>query len=75
MRVQGKSAEAVVVKIALETGKERRAEEPQKSGQPTIFGSGGKKDIETEQALQLRQPPALAQDAQQVDSCKCGQAR
>ena len=57
MRAAEKSAEAVVVKIALETGKERRAEGPRESNRPTILDGKSGKAIETERALQLRQPP------------------
>jgi hypothetical protein len=37
MRVREKSAEAVIVKIAVETRKERRAKEPREGHQPTIW--------------------------------------
>ena len=46
MREAGESAEAVVVKIALERGTERRAEEPRECNQPKRPDPRSGKDID-----------------------------
>jgi len=70
VRAAEKSAEAVVVKRAVETRKERRAEEPREGHRPTIRQEVGEKRDETTRALQQRQPPELVERESKVDSFK-----
>jgi hypothetical protein len=65
-----KSAEAVVVKRAVETRKERRAKEPREGHRPTIRQEVGKKAVETIRALQHRQPLGLVERESKVESFK-----
>jgi hypothetical protein len=60
VRAPEESAEAIVVRRALETGKERRAEGSRESNRLTILPMRSAKAIETERALQQRQPPFSA---------------
>ena len=60
VRAKEESAEAIVVKRAVERRKEQRAEEPRKSTGATGSEKGSEKNCETAGALQLRQPPRPA---------------
>jgi hypothetical protein len=70
VRAVEESAEAVVVKRAVETRKERRAEEPREGHRPTIRQAVGKETDETTRVLQLRQPPESVGRESKVESFK-----
>jgi hypothetical protein len=58
------------VKRAVETRKERRAEEPREGQRPTIRREVGVKTNEKIWALQQRQPPGLVERESKVESFK-----
>jgi hypothetical protein len=58
------------VKRAVETRKERRAEEPREGQRPTIRREVGGKTDETIRALQQRQPPGQVERESKVESFK-----